>query len=82
MDRNGNLFFGLMDPISLACWNSKKPYNKPNIRLLVINNETLQFISGMKIVINSAGYEELWFISNRLQVIIYLIFFHKTDKKI
>lgn len=58
-----------MDPISIACWNYNKPYNNANIRKW-INNETLQFISGMKIVINSAGYEELWLLSNRLQVFI------------
>lgn len=68
MDKNGNLFFGLMEPISLACWNSKKAYNKANIRILVTNNETLQFLSGMKIVINTQGDEELWFVTNRLQV--------------
>lgn len=68
MDRNGNLFFGLLDPISIACWNSKKAYNKANIRYLVRNDETLQFVSGMKIVINTAGDEELWFVTNRLQV--------------
>lgn len=25
MDKNGNLFFGMMDPIALACWVSYLP---------------------------------------------------------
>lgn len=69
MDKNGNLFFGLMDPTSIACWNYQKPYTKANIRILAIG-DALQFTSGMKIVINSAGYEELWFLTNRLQVLV------------
>lgn len=68
MDKNGNLFFGQMDPISIACWDSSKSYDSSNIRVVVQNDETLQFASGMKIITNRNGEEELWVLTNRIQV--------------
>lgn len=70
MDKNGNLFFGQMDPISIACWDSSKPYDANNIRVVVQNDETLQFASGMKIITNRNGEEELWVLTDRIQVFI------------
>lgn len=68
MDKNGNLFFGQMDPISIACWDSSKPYDASNIRVVVQNDVTLQFASGMKIITNRNGEEELWVLTDRIQV--------------
>lgn len=48
MDSDGNLFFGLENQ-SIACWDSQKSYSAGNIRTLVQNNQTLQFISGLKV---------------------------------
>lgn len=70
MDKNGNLFFGQNDPISIACWDSSKPYDSSNIRVVVQNDETLQFASGMKIITNRNGEEELWVLTDRIQVFI------------
>lgn len=47
MDRNGNLFFGLEMPSSIACWDTEKPYAMQKI--VVQNDLTLQFISGLKV---------------------------------
>lgn len=69
MDSRGNLYFGLMDPIAIACWDSTLPYKKQNIRLVARNPNTLQFPTGMKVIRNFLGDEELWTVTNRLQVI-------------
>lgn len=68
MDRNGNLFFGLMDPIAVACWDSDKPYTQENMRLVAQNDATLQFSSGVKVILNRKNQEELWVLSCRFQV--------------
>lgn len=68
MDSNGNLFFGLMNPIAIGCWDSSKPYTRNNMRLVAHNDETLQFASGMKVVLNKKGQEELWVLTCSFQV--------------
>lgn len=68
IDSNGNLFFGLDSPSVIACWNIGKSFNKNNVKYPVRNDATLQFISGMKIIKNTYGEEELWTVSNRFQV--------------
>lgn len=73
MDSNGNLFFVLMNPIALACWDSSLPYAVENIKIVAQNDETLQFASGVKVIKNLFGQDELWVITNRFQV-------HKTHQ--
>jgi Major royal jelly protein len=68
MDRNGNLFFVLMDPIAVVCWDSSLPYVIENIKIVIQNDATLQFASGVKVIKNLHGNEELWIITNRFQV--------------
>lgn len=69
MDRNGNLFFGLINPQAIACWDSSQAFYDANrIRVVVENRRTLQFSNGLKVVRNNQNREELWVLSNRLQV--------------
>lgn len=68
MDSSGNLFFGLESPSSIACWDSEKPFIGDNMKIVVQNEETLQFPSGLKIILNKKGKEELWVMSCRFQV--------------
>lgn len=68
MDSNGNLFFVLVNPMALVCWDSSTPYTIDNIKVIYRDDETLQFASGVKIVRNAIGIEELWIITNRFQV--------------
>lgn len=69
MDRNGNLFFGLISPVAVGCWDSNQTlYDSSHIQVVVQNNETLQFASGMKVVQNSQNNEELWVLTCRYQV--------------
>jgi hypothetical protein len=70
MDQNGNLFFGMIANNAIGCWNTHKPYNLLNIRNVAQNPETMQFISGMKVIKNRKGKEELWILSCRFQVMI------------
>lgn len=68
MDKNGNLWFVLMNPIALACWDSSTDYNPNNIKIILRDEETLQFASGMKVINSKSGDEELWITTNRFQV--------------
>lgn len=68
MDANGNLFFGTINPPTIGCWDSSLAYNTANLKVLVRNDATLQFISGLKIVRGRNGAWELWVLSCRFQV--------------
>lgn len=67
MDRDGILFFGLMDPPSIWCWNSATEYSPRNFYQVAIDQETLQFAGGMKIVNNLKGDQELWILTSSFQ---------------
>lgn len=68
MDANGNLFFGLHSKNAIACWNIQKPLIGSNVKIIVKNDETLQFTAGMKVKRNFDGIEEIWVLTNRFQV--------------
>lgn len=69
IDANGNLFFGLNSLNALACWDtSRRPLTRVAVKTLVMNDDRLQFSSGMKVIRNTDGEEELWLVTNRLQV--------------
>lgn len=67
MDRNGILYFGLMDPPSIWCWNSATEFSPNNFHVVAIDKETLQFASGVKIVNNAKGEQELWVLTSSFQ---------------
>ncbi|KAH8273091.1 hypothetical protein KR018_000648, partial [Drosophila ironensis] len=67
ISRQGILFCVFLDPMAIFGWDIRTPYNPQQ---LLLNPETLQFVSGMKIVRRPRdGREELWLLSNRLQKI-------------
>lgn len=67
IDRSGNIFFGA-SPTTLACWSPNSSYySKATIKQLFNNSETLQFVSGIKVIKNVKNVEELWIVTNRLQ---------------
>ncbi|XP_030388001.1 protein yellow [Scaptodrosophila lebanonensis] len=67
MSETGTLLCGLVQPSSILGWNIATPYKQENLVMLVEDEERLQFVSGLKIVRNHEGKEELWVLSNRLQ---------------
>ncbi|XP_030380459.1 protein yellow-like [Scaptodrosophila lebanonensis] len=69
MDSFNNLYCVSFNPIKLFVWNVNTPYNLRNFGNLPAKSDELQFVSGMKVVRNSAGQEELWLLSNRFQKI-------------
>lgn len=81
MDSNGNLWFVLLNPIALCCWDSTTPYNRDNIKVVVRDDVTLQFASGLKVIKNTYGQDEVWISTIRFQVtqmnynFIYFIYF-------
>ncbi|KAH8243000.1 hypothetical protein KR032_003557, partial [Drosophila birchii] len=70
ISRQGFWFCGFLEPIGIFAWDIRRPYTRENVQLLALNPDTLQFVSGMKIVRRpSDGREELWLLSDRLQKI-------------
>lgn len=57
-----------MDPSAIACWNPKDEYSSNNIHIIARNETTLQFVSGLKVILNGKGEQELWSFSNRFNV--------------
>ncbi|XP_025829216.1 uncharacterized protein LOC108733632 [Agrilus planipennis] len=67
IDKDGISYFGLAHEITLNCWNTATEYGFQNIDTLSYNPTTLQFISGIKVINNPLGFQELWFVSDRFQ---------------
>ncbi|XP_050667032.1 protein yellow-like isoform X2 [Leptidea sinapis] len=67
MNKDGILFFGLMEPPSIWCWNSATEFGPKNFHQIAMNRETLQFASGLKIIKNVKGEEELWVLTSSFQ---------------
>lgn len=65
--RRGILFFQLVQKTAIACWNIEKPFTPENIVTIAQDEEKLQYVSGIKVIVNKYGVEELWFNTNRLQ---------------
>ncbi|XP_043677833.1 protein yellow-like [Vespula pensylvanica] len=65
--RRGVIFFQLVQLTAIACWDIEKPFAPENIVIISQDEETLQYVSGIKVITNKYGEEELWFNTNRLQ---------------
>lgn len=61
------MYFGLMEPPSIWCWNTATEFAPRNFHQVSINKETLQFASGVKIVNNLQGDQELWVLTSSFQ---------------
>lgn len=68
IDRRNNIYCVTFNPIELIVWNINKPYNWHTLRRLYIDPNELEFVSGIKTVVNPQNQEELWLFSNRFQV--------------
>ncbi|ALC42499.1 yellow-d, partial [Drosophila busckii] len=67
MDSHNNLYCVNFNPIQLFAWNTKTPYTKRYFINLPGNASELEFVSGIKVVRNPMGQEELWLCSIRFQ---------------
>ncbi|KAG8041561.1 hypothetical protein G9C98_002854 [Cotesia typhae] len=65
--KDGVLFFQLAEYTAIACWNMQRPFTPDNIEVISLDEEALQYVSGIKVITNSEGIEELWLNTNRLQ---------------
>ncbi|KAK2588614.1 hypothetical protein KPH14_006383 [Odynerus spinipes] len=65
--RRGVIFFQLVQLTAVACWDIEKPFAPENVVVIAQDEETLQYVSGIKVITNNHGEEELWFNTNRLQ---------------
>lgn len=68
--KRGVIFFQLVQLTALACWNIERPFTPENVVTLVQDVDRLQYVSGIKVIQNLKGEEELWVNTNRLQKII------------
>jgi len=57
----------LVQLTAIACWDIGKPFTPENIVIIAQDEETLQYVSGIKVITNRSGEEELWLNTNRLQ---------------
>lgn len=67
-DSRDNVYCVTFNPIELISWNTNSRYNNKSFRKIPVNPQLFEFVSGMKVVTNKDGKEELWMISNRFQV--------------
>ncbi|CAH1116312.1 unnamed protein product [Phaedon cochleariae] len=68
MSKDGIMFFGLMSDVKIACYNTRGQYMDIQSTDIVADNPvTLQFASGVKVVGNKNGEEELWILTSRFQ---------------
>ncbi|KAK9680925.1 Major royal jelly protein [Popillia japonica] len=67
IDRNGIAFFGQMTETTISCWNTATEYGPSNIDVIEYNPQTLQFASGVKVIDNPRGHQELWVLTSRFQ---------------
>ncbi|XP_076240397.1 major royal jelly protein 9 [Calliopsis andreniformis] len=65
--RRGVIFFQLVQLTAIACWNIERPFTPENVVIVAQDERTLQYVSGIKVIVNARGEEELWFNTNRLQ---------------
>ncbi|KAH8410860.1 hypothetical protein KR222_001041, partial [Zaprionus bogoriensis] len=68
IDSRDNVYCVTFNPIQLFAWNVNTPYRSRSFVNLPANSSLLEFVSGMKVVRNPTGQEELWLFSNRFQV--------------
>uniref|UniRef100_A0A1I8PZ57 Bee-milk protein n=1 Tax=Stomoxys calcitrans TaxID=35570 RepID=A0A1I8PZ57_STOCA len=66
-DSRDNVYCVTFNPIELISWNVNTRYNNKSFKRIPINQQLIEFVSGMKVVTNNQGKEELWMISNRFQ---------------
>ncbi|XP_045478060.1 protein yellow-like [Harmonia axyridis] len=67
MDRNGIMYFGLMSDVTFNCWDTSTEYGSPNIEVVDNNRTTMQFVSGVKVIKNMNGGQELFIVTSRFQ---------------
>ncbi|GJQ83891.1 putative melanin biosynthetic process [Trypoxylus dichotomus] len=67
IDRNGIAYFGQMTETTINCWNTATEYGPFNIDVVERNRQTLQFASGVKVIDNPRGHQELWVLTSRFQ---------------
>ncbi|XP_011298960.1 major royal jelly protein 3 [Fopius arisanus] len=67
MDKNGVLFYGLMSEIALGCWNWRNEFGGDNLSIAVVNKETLQFVSGLKVMGMGQRGQEVWVLTSAFQ---------------
>lgn len=82
IDTNGNLFFGMNNMNALGCWHTaKRPLTRVAVKTLVKDDERLQFAAGMKVIQNSEKEDELWIVTNRFQVMAFVLFVFSKNMK-
>ncbi|XP_072932020.1 dopaminechrome tautomerase-like isoform X2 [Epargyreus clarus] len=67
IDHKGIMYFGLMDPPSIVCWNTATEFSPKNFHEVAVDQELLQFASGMKIINNLKSQQELWVLTSSFQ---------------
>ncbi|KAL3274485.1 hypothetical protein HHI36_015868 [Cryptolaemus montrouzieri] len=67
IDKNGIMYFGDVNDVTLNCWDTSTEYGPRHIRTLSTNKTILQFTSGMKVVDCGHNSQELYIVTSRFQ---------------
>lgn len=67
IDKNGIMYFGSMSDVTLNCWDTSTPYGPKYINVLDDNKNSMQFLSGIKIIRSKNSDEDLLVVSSRFQ---------------
>ncbi|KAF5277224.1 hypothetical protein FQR65_LT03930 [Abscondita terminalis] len=68
IDKRGVYYFGLASDTSLNCWNTRTAYEERNIYEIYKNKNTLQYITGLKIITRKyTKSEEIWLANTRVE---------------
>ncbi|CAH1277858.1 unnamed protein product, partial [Diabrotica balteata] len=68
IDSNGIMYFGLVGEVKVACFNTRiGDYGGQGSGIVADNPVTLQFPTGVKVVRNKRGDDELWILTSRFQ---------------
>lgn len=69
MDKNGILFYNLVSKDAVGCWDSRKPYKRPNQGIVGQNDTTMIFPNDLKI--DQEHRQSIWIVTNRLPLYLY-----------
>lgn len=69
IDKNGISYFANMNDTTIMCWNTQYHYGGEHLDIIEKNKIDLQFPSGIKVIRNNKGKQELWAITTSFQKI-------------
>lgn len=62
------MYFGLMNDVTVDCWNTNDKYGRSYFAPIAVDKEKFQFASGIKVIHDKFQQkEQLWVLTSRFQ---------------